>query len=175
MRWTKSLAMVVLLFGSCCFGQTSPKAATKKSVPVDPGYSITVVPPADPIRLGSPINVTVTVKNISDKEIYWESEFPDTAYRAFAILLTKNSRKVETTFFHRKVMSTQRPGDPPEVEHGGSILSSVAPGKSSTFTIDLKRLYEITEPGLYTLDVSRIEEHNNTTVRSKTLTLKIGP
>jgi len=41
--------------------------------------------------------------------------------------------------------------------------------------IDLKRLYEIKEPGVYTLDVSRFDEDSKTMVRSKTLTLKIVP
>jgi hypothetical protein len=42
-------------------------------------------------------------------------------------------------------------------------------------TIDLKRLYEITEPGEYTLDVSRIEDGNKTTVHANIVTLKIVP
>jgi hypothetical protein len=175
MKRTKSLAMAVLFVGSCCFGQTLPSAASGHSKTVDPGYSITVAPPADPIRLGSPINVTVTVKNISDKEIYWESEFSDTAYQAFTTLLTKDGSAVETTFFGRKVRGKQRPGDPPEAQHGSSILSSVAPGKSFTLTLDLKRLYEITDPGLYILDVSRMRDDDVTIVRAKTLTLKIVP
>jgi hypothetical protein len=175
MGWTKASVVLVPLLGLCCFGQTSSNAAANRSTTVDPGYSIMVAPPADPIRLGSPINVTVTVKNISEREIYWRSEFSDTAYRAFSVLLMKNGSEVETTSFGRKVRGQQRPGDPPDVEGGGSILSSVAPGKSFSLTLDLKRLYEITEPGLYTLDVSRMEDGNAANVRAKTLTLKVVP
>jgi|GraSoi2013_100cm_1033763.scaffolds.fasta_scaffold181637_1 hypothetical protein len=40
--------------------------------------------------------------------------------------------------------------------------------------IDLNRLYEIKQPA-YLLDVSRFDEDSKTTVRSKTLTLKIVP
>jgi hypothetical protein len=176
MQWIKllALAMVVVLVGSCCFGQAPSKVATKTLVVADPGYSITLTPPADPVRVGSPINVIVTVKNISNKEIYWESEFSDTAYRAFTILLTKNGSEVETTAFHRKVRSKQRAGDPPEVEHGGSILSTVAPGKSFTFTIDLERLYQITEPGVYVLDISRLGNDHSTVVRAE-MSLKVVP
>ena len=44
-----------------------------------------------------------------------------------------------------------------------------------TVTIDLKRLYEIKERGVYTLHVSRPDENSKTTVRSNPLTLKIEP
>jgi hypothetical protein len=172
MKWIRLFAMAVLLVGSRCPGQASAKDAAKTSITADPGFSIALTPPADPILLGSAIKLIVTVKNVSEKEIYWESESSDTAYRAFTVLLTKNGTEVETTPFCRKVRSTQRPGDPPEVEHGGSILSSVAPGASFAFTIDLKLIYQITEPGVYTLEVRRGANDNATVVR-KTATLKI--
>ena len=174
MKWIGSFAMAAFLVGSCCFGQMPPSRVTKASTVVDSGYSITVAPPAGPIRLGSPINVTVTVTNAGGKEILWRSEFSDTAYQAFRFQLAQNGQEAEKTPFHRKVRGEQRPGDPPEVEHGSSITSSLAAGKSFTFTIDLKRLYHITEPGLYTLDVSRVEDDNVTIVRAQTLTLKVA-
>jgi hypothetical protein len=39
--------------------------------------------------------------------------------------------------------------------------------------MDLTRLYKITEPGLYTLKISRYDEVSKTTVYSNSLTLKI--
>jgi hypothetical protein len=42
-------------------------------------------------------------------------------------------------------------------------------------TIDLKRLYQITEPGDYTLEVSRDAEDDKTVVHSNSLALKILP
>jgi hypothetical protein len=37
----------------------------------------------------------------------------------------------------------------------------------------LMKLYEITEPGTYTLDVSRLEEDNKTIVRAKPVTFSV--
>jgi len=168
--------MVVLLLGSCCLGQTSPNAATEKSTSPAPTFSIEVAPPVGPIRLGVPLNVIVTVTNISDKDIYWVADFgKDTIYKAFAFLLVKDGREVETTFFHRKITGRTRADDPLEVEHSNLMPFPHPPGKMFTMTIDLTRLYKITEPGLYTLDVSRIDDDSKTTVRSKTLTLKVVP
>ncbi|HEY2236246.1 MAG TPA: hypothetical protein VGK01_22430 [Candidatus Angelobacter sp.] len=115
------------------------------------------------------------MQNISGKDIAWEAEFGDTAYKAFHFSLTKGGHEVETTFFHRKITGKNRSGDPPEVSGGSSILATFAAGRSVVQTIDLKRLYQITEPGLYTLEVSRFDAESATMVRSKTLILKIVP
>ena len=42
-------------------------------------------------------------------------------------------------------------------------------------TVDLKRLYQITEPGQYTLEISRVAEDDKTIVHSNTVTLNIVP
>jgi len=174
MKRSKPLPMLVLLLGPYCFGQVPP--TTAKPTSLNPEFSITVDPPAAPSRLGSPINITVTVTNISGKEIYWSSDIgKDTVYKAFGILLKKDGREVETTFFHRKITGRQRPDDPPEAEGGSSIALPHPPGKMFVMTIDLTRLYEIKGAGLYTLGVSRFDEYSKTTVRSKTLTLNILP
>jgi hypothetical protein len=175
MKCSRSFIWIIVLCGICCFAQTSPDAANQKSALSDPGFTLTVTLPANPIHLGSPINITVTVKNISNSEIYWSSDRPDTAYRAFGILLTKNGQEVETTFFHRKITARNRPGDPNEVEHGSSLLAPFPPGEKFVMTIDLKRLYEITEAGEYTLDVRRMANDNKTVVHSNAVTLKIVP
>jgi hypothetical protein len=176
MKRSKLFAMVVLLFGPCCFGQVSPNTPNEKPPSLNREFSITVDPPAAPIGLGSPINVTVTVTNISSKEIYWSSDRgKDTVYKAFVVLLVKDGREVETTFFHRKITGRQRPDDPLETDDGSSISLRHPPGKMFVMTIDLTRLYEIKEPGLYKLDVSRFDEYSKATVRAKTLTLTIVP
>jgi hypothetical protein len=175
MKRSKLFPTLMLLFGACCFGQGSSIQITRKSSNADPGYSITVSSPSEPIRLGSPINVAIDV-TVGNKEIYWRAEKGDTAYRAFHFSVTKDGRVAETTVFHRRITGKPRRDDPPPEGFGtSSILSSVAPGKTFTLTIDLTKIYEITEPGVYTLDVSRTEEDNKTIVRAKPLTLNIVP
>lgn len=175
MKWINSFTMAIFLFGPCCFAQTPPNAVNDKSATLKPEFSIVVTPPAGPIKLGVPVNVSVTVTNVSGKEIYWMAESPDTAYRALNILLKKEGRKVETTAFHRKITGTQRRDDPADVELGNATVSPIPPGKSFTLSIDLTRLYEITEPGVYTLGLGRYDENTKTSVFSNTLTLNIVP
>jgi hypothetical protein len=143
-----------------------------------PAFSIKVAPPSAPIRLGQPATILVTVTNISDKAIYLDSTRTTSdvgMYRDFQYLLTRNGQEVETTFFNRKLTGRQRPDDPQEVWAGSTILLPHPPGKIWDMKIDLKRLYEITQPGEYTVSVSRFDDSSKTTVHSNTLTLKIAP
>lgn len=166
------LLIALMLVASCGFGQTT---ATQKPSSTSPAISISVVPPSDPVHLGSPILLKVTVKNISGRLIGWESAHQDTAYQAFNVSLEQKNRKVETTRFHRKMKNEQRPDDPPEVKNTDTTLFQFEPGESLTFTIDVTKLYQITEPGTYTLDVSRFDDTSKTTVHAKPVTLEIVP
>jgi hypothetical protein len=174
MKLTTAFAVVLLLAGLCCKGQSaSDGAISAKSIP---GYTIKISPPSDQIRLGSPINIKATVTNISGSDIYWDLDrSSDSVYKAFRILLMKDGHEVEMTFFHRKVTGRQRPDDPDEVETGSSIAIAHPPGLMFTVELDLRRLYKITKPGIYTLTLSRAEEDNKTVVHSNTVTLDIVP
>src|SRR4051812_33648977 len=166
------LAVTPWLFGvsACVWVYAQEKTS---STSVAPNFTLKVVPVTESIRVGSPVQVTVTVKNISGKQMPWRSDFADTAYQAFRFLLTKDGQQLEKTAFHRKLRGEQRPGDPAEVENGSSIVSMVAPGKSFTFSIDLARLYTMKEPGEYTLRISRVDDSSGATVFSNSGTVSL--
>jgi hypothetical protein len=174
MKWIRMFGMLFLFAASSCVAQTASDPSSQSSSS-PPGFSITLSPPAGPITLGAPIEIAITVKNVSDKEIWWTAESGDTAYKAFHVLLTKGGHEPETTFLHRKIRGKPRPDDPIAVSSGtGSSLDSpVEPGESFKLTIDLKRLYQITEPGVYTLEVSRYDDLSKARIHSKRLTLEI--
>jgi hypothetical protein len=177
MRVLVSTLGMAMFFAQFCLGQTSPKTAGPNPQSSSPAFVIAVHGPILPVRLESPITVNVTVTNVSGKEMWWqwERQHKDAGYRAFSWLLTKGGREVETTFFHKKISGRQHADDPQEPEHFSSFPVTYPPGKMFTVTIDLKRLYEIKEPGVYTLVVRRFDENSKTTVHSNSLTLKIEP
>jgi hypothetical protein len=173
MKICNGLIVGALLLGSNCFGQTPANRPTQATPKFDPGYTIIVAPPAEPFRLRSPMKINIQVA-VGEKEIYWRAVKGDTAYRAFKFSLMKDGHEIETSLFHRRITNTERPSDPQgDPGGGGSIVSTAEPGKSFTFTADLMKLYEITEPGTYTLDVSRLEEDNKTIVRAKPVTFSV--
>ena len=180
MKRLSLLLPVILLAGSYCAGQASSSGpATTQTVDGNsPSLSISIAAPTSPVHLGSPLNITATMKNIGAKRIYWDIfRGKDSPYMVFRIKLMKDGHEVETTFFHRKLLGQQRPGDPLEVESGSAFASHLDPGESYATTIDLTRLYEITKPGVYTLDVSFDNDYNDnkTWVHGKPVTLKIEP
>lgn len=176
MRVLVSTLGTAMLFGQSCLGQTSLTTASPTPPTSSPQFVIAVNGPPSPVHLDSPININITVTNISGKEIWWQwDRYKEAVYKAFRFLLTKGGHEVETTFFHRKVTNRQRADDPPEVASGSLFPVSYPPGKMFTVTIDLKRLYEIKEFGTYTLYVSRDNENSKTTIRSDALTLNIVP
>jgi hypothetical protein len=120
MKTCNALTIVVLFFGPYCFGQATADRPTNEAPKVNPGYSISVSSPSELFRLGSPINIAITV-TAGDKEIYWRAEKSATAYRAFHFLLSKDGREGETTTFHRRITGRERPDDPPG-DFGAALL-----------------------------------------------------
>ena len=174
MKWIKMFGMLGLIAACFCVAHTA-SLPSSQSPSLQSGLSITLSPPADPITLAAPIEIVITVKNTGDKALWRTTEFGDTEYTAFHVLLTKEGHEPETTVFHRLHRGTLRPDDPPVISPESGIFSYFEPGKSFELTIDLQRLYKITEPGEYTLEVSREEEAGSkTTVHSNKLTLEIA-
>ena len=172
------LVVGVVFCGVSCLAQRSPGAGNESSAQTNPGYTITLTQPTSSFSVGSEIKVAMTITNITSGDIFWSdvvSTDKDSRYRGFHFLLMKDGKEVETTFFHRKISGRQRQGDPDEVDNGDAMLLPKPPGIMFAITLDLKRLYQIAEPGKYTLQVARIVEDNKTIVHSNTITLNVVP
>jgi len=173
-------ATVLILCEICYLGPAQSLAGAGDGNPASAasGYTITLTQPKNPFHLDSPIQVTMTIKNITQKDILWRagrSTDIDAWYHDFQFLFQNNGKEVETTFFHRKISNRQRPDDPVDVWSGSTILLPKPPGTMFVMTIDLKHLYQITEPGQYMLEVSHLAEDDRTVVRSNAVTLSIVP
>jgi hypothetical protein len=172
MRRIKSLVILVLAWGHC-YAQTVTSA---KAISQKPVFSITLAAPAEPIHLGTPINLTVTINNVTTKEIYWEADRgKNSVYKAVNISLVKGGHEPETTLLNRRIHGKQRADDPVDAGSGSSIVLSYPPGKMFTMTIDVTKLYQITEPGQYTVEASRYDDDSKTIVRSNFITLDVVP
>lgn len=118
----------------------------------------------------------MTITNVTDGDILWSAnraQDRESWYSGFRFFLQKDGKEVDTTFFHRKISNRQRADDPPEVLSGDSILISKPRGLMFTMTVDLKLLYQITEPGHYTFGVDRLAEDGKTIVRSNTVAITV--
>jgi hypothetical protein len=165
---------VVLLLGHalCLQGQST---ASQNSSQSKPGYTIAIAGPST-VTLGTPINIIVTVTNITNDDLYWSSDIgKDSQYKGFHFHLLKGGNAVPSTFLHRKLTGTQRHGDPHEVSGGSSIVLAHPPGKMFEIPIDLSRLYDVTQPGTYTVQVTRYDDETKSVVRSNIWKIDIAP
>jgi hypothetical protein len=174
MRYVMTLVVLSAMLWAGSFAQEHPASSAQSASLSKPVFSITIAS-SSPLNLSAPIKISVTVKNVSNTDMPWEAEYGNTAYKAFDVSLTRGNHSVATTFFHRKIRGKQRADDPHETAGGSSVVSMVTPGETFIQTIDLRRLYNITEPGMYTVQVSRYDEARKMVVHSNTLTLKIVP
>jgi hypothetical protein len=174
----KAIAIGLVLIVVDCCAQGRPNGAAQESDP-RPDFSIVIGAPIPTFRLTEPVTVKITVTNDTNHTIGWESLFttdPQYACTAFRYDLERNGKEVETTLFHRQFdLSRLRPDDPIEIGRlrADSILTLHPPGKMFEIKLDLKCLYQISEPGNYTLQVSRYDRVAKATVKSNTLTLEI--
>jgi hypothetical protein len=168
-----------LLFGLPCSGQVDPRHAVPAVAAQKPNYTITITPPSGPLSLNSPLLVEVYYTNTTTSSIYLNIMVCKTCTPEHFVL-TKDSKEVETTAFQK--MSTGR-GQASDLKdlHPGAANGRVArfpPGVFWKFNLDLRKLYNITEPGQYKLSASRTEETNDgkaVVVKSNTVTLDIVP
>ena len=79
------------------------------------------------------------------------------------------------TAFHRKIRNEQRADESQDVQNTDTTLFPLTPGVSLNFTIDLVRLYRITDPGTYTVEISEVDENSKTTVHAEPISLRIAP
>jgi hypothetical protein len=177
MKSSKWVVFAMLMVAFPCLSQRPSNVSETNSSSVNPGYTLTIGNTAEQFHLNAPVNIAITVKNISSDNIYWRAEFGNTGYHSFHFLLKSNGKEPETTRFHRLVRNEPRPDDQPEAAKGSgsSIVSALEPGKSFTLMIDLSKLYKITELGQYTLEVSRTQEGTKAVIHSNTVTFNVVP
>lgn len=176
----RTIAFVVmpLLLGLFCSGQPTPGPVKNSidSITQTPNYTITLTPPSGGLSLQAPLLVEMFYTNTTTSDIYMTADVCRIC-TGERILLTKDGKEVEATPFQR--MSTGRglPSDfkdlPPVTAN--SMTRRYRPGVFWKFNLDLRKLYNITEPGQYTLTATRTEETVNWKfeVHSNTITLNI--
>src|SRR6185437_9009138 len=99
--------------------------ALRGSSSESPGYTIVLTEPAGAFRLSGPMQVAMTITNVTNHEVFWsanQGSDKESWYSGFRFLLQKDGKEVEPTFFHRKISGRQRSGDPAEVLSKESIL-----------------------------------------------------
>ncbi len=171
-------AAILLISGLSCSGQANSNKALPAITSEKPNYTITIAPSSGPLSLKSPLLVEMYYTNTTSSDIYMDVTFcrfctPD------RILLMKDGKEVKTTAFQRIITGRGLPSDFKDLHPmtASGHPERFHPGVFWKFNLDLRKLYNITEPGQYTLTAIRTEEpiSGKLEVNSNTVTLNIVP
>jgi len=156
-----AFAAIPLFLGLSCLGQSNSNQVLPAITSEKPNYTITITPPSGALSLKSPLLVEMYYTNTTSSDIYMEV-FACKACTVLAerILVTKDGKEVETTPFQRISTGRGLPSDYELYPHfvGSGRTVRIHPGTFWRWNMDLRKLYDITEPGQYTITASRTEE-----------------
>ena len=131
---------------------------------------------SDHFAVGSPILVVITLTNISRVPISFEIDYPNAEYHLFRFSLTTAGKEGSKTAFHRALIGEYLPGEPAIEAGGGSDVYTLKPGQLVQYTVDIKKLYSITQPGSYLFSVKMPANMDNKgDISSRPLQLTVGP
>jgi len=144
---------------------------------VKPAYSLTVRAAQSEVQVGKPINVDITLTNISEKAL--SIAFERGGHNEFIYLIVvADQQGVEAPYtpYFRAVMGRRRePGDPDTDTGFSTRLLTVQPSKSVTTQTDITLLYRLEAPGTYTVRVERFDKSSGIRVKSNTVDLTVTP
>jgi hypothetical protein len=178
MRARKIIFAALFLFlGLSCSGQSNPNPAKPAIESQKPSYTITITPPNKPLSLKAPILIEIYFTNTTETDIYMNSLICSfcTIER---ILLMKDGKEVETTPFQRLSTGRGLPSDyklySNRKKTAQPFRDRYHPGVFWRVNLDLRKLYNITESGQYTVSASRTED-GKVVINSNTVTLNVVP
>lgn len=156
---------VVFVLADAAFGR-SPR----------PSFSLTVSLPRSTVKSGSDMEVDVTTKNISHKDIE-VGKVVGTAEANYEIEVTDSRGKPAVPTRYERMLR----GGPPATDHHSSMIGSLSPGQTMQEHFYANQLFELDKPGKYTIQVSTtvyvgktaVEDATKVVVKANIVTLTV--
>lgn len=171
LKWRVAiLAMVVTIAAS----EQLRAQASKSAQSSKPPFSLTIT--ADSVvKSGSVICVDATVKNTSDHEISVFSTADHLGNEYSADVWTDKSTLAPETRLGREINNHTTPEDErtPQIRisSGGSI--QLKPGKTFTDHANVSTMYDLSQPGKYSIQFRKYDDESKTTVKSNKITVTV--
>ena len=171
-----SLAWCVAI---CCLTRSISGQARGGSPAVKETIALTLSASEDMVKTGSPITVTVALKNVSDHEIlYWRENTSDAGGSEYKVDVwdDKSFTARETKFglaLKGRSDSTSLTPDTPVDSSGGWL--TLKPGEGLTDKLNVSKLYDLSQPGKYSIQIRRFDEETKSFVKSNKITVTVTP
>lgn len=171
LRWVVTILVIACArFSTCLRAQNAPKTQHLTA-----SFSVTITPEKPTVKVASPVWVVATVENKSNHDI--------PVYRAISgdmdqggwvytvdVRHDKGVASSETRFY--RIVQDRDP-DVTMKRSGGS--TKVKPGETMTDRVNVSKLYDLTQPGRYTIQFQRLDPETKTFVKSNEITVTLRP
>jgi hypothetical protein len=134
---------------------------------------------SDHYKVDSSIPVVIAISNTGKVPVNLNISIGDEgAYRSLGLrfALTIGGQEVEKTAFHRAIRGEPRRGEPGVRLAGRSDVYTMTPERVDHLKIDIKKLFNITQPGMYLFSVVMpVNMDNKTEIYSQPLAIDVVP
>lgn len=117
-------------------------------------FSVTLNAPGKPLRSGAELHLLVTIRNTSDHEITFSTSpgpVPEEGFRYKIEVLDAPTHPAPPSPLVVEMRSGKKLVD----TWSSNIGRRLEPGESFVGQIDVTRLYDLSQPGIYTISVTR--------------------
>lgn len=160
-----SVACMLICLAGALQGQEKPTPAT---------FTLTVRTAKPSVKSGEPIRIGVTLTNVSKNDISVEHDISNKGEFFYSVTIQAASGKAPRKTDYNHALSGE-PTSTPTIITTSPIPAVVTPGKTIVEIIVLNDLYDLSEPGTYSVQVERTDPLSKTTVQSNKLTIVITP
>jgi hypothetical protein len=146
-----------LLLAGFCAAQQQP-----------PSFSLAISTPHSVVKAGQAVPLTIVITNTSDREIYYAGalNLPGAMY---VHVVDGNNKPAAETPYGR----TQHGTAFPPTGSGSVLRIDIAPGESMKEEVMVDKEWDISQPGIYTMQVEKSDSRSNTTVKSSVIALTV--
>lgn len=166
-----SLVLMAGVVGRVPLAQVAPQ-------PLRPSFSISIRTPHHDVKAGSPILVLITITNTSGHEIYLSaSKAPSQGeFNHQLVVLDEKGRVPPLTQYQyllRGEVPPSQSGAPPIVIPYSELFIPISPGHTGLDEILINKLYDMSHPGRYSIQILRTDPESKTIVKSNTIQINV--
>jgi hypothetical protein len=147
---------------------------------VSPSFSLAISIAKGVVKTGSPTQIDITVKNVSDHPISLSTLYihPNVEITDHVTVVDPNGSKSAETELARRSLGHSTAADEarsPTVVTGKQVLLNLKAGQSFTYQLNIDELYDLSVPGKYSIQIERLDAEANVSVKSNKITITVTP
>jgi hypothetical protein len=146
-----------------------------------PSFSLAIKAEADSVKAVSPVTIDVKLKNVSDHDTSLGMFYAGPNIELSGkIQIAQGDTKVLETAWGRRIMGhatkDDLDSDPSSaIVTGKDVNIALKPGGIYAYSLAISRIYDLSQPGKYTVQLQRLDDENETLVVSNKITVTVTP